>query len=589
MNRGAATQPPPSVTRQYCCGVIVKVEKIRVRNFKKVADLTLDISDITYLVGGNNSGKSSVLQGIHMGVGCAQASAELRQQVIAESNLRYCPTADFQSLGNSGPYENNVGGRRGSIEFFGKTGDDADASYKVEIYKARNHHNVGVDRSGVYPGFGSFICDHASLFTIYVPGLAGIPHYEEMQSYASVFRKAAGGDANLVFRNIVRLINDRDQLAELEGLLFDVIGPCKFRVRFDESKDLYVEVNISLQENHTDDSFVPIDLCGTGVLQITQIFSYVVLFRPKLLLIDEPDGHLHPSRQSLLSAAFAKIAERYNCKVIVSTHSRHLVSSAPDDTKLVWLRNGSIELQDEPDLTSILMDLGALDQIDARGADILVCTEDRGKKALENCIQSLNLPLEIKVISYNGVTNAASAVVIKNMSELLARQPRIIIHRDRDFLTDAEIEIWGRDFVQRQMLVFSPRLPDVESYFVSPHHISSIYWIPIDEVAVHIEEIRVEKSEVLRRKFVDKRREANQKFWRDGGGPATDALWPAGTPATELTALGKEVVSSVNERMPRVYGRRFDLFGRASAALAEEFREYLRESNLLPREHQQAE
>ncbi|MCE4059105.1 AAA family ATPase [Pandoraea sputorum] len=559
----------------------MKVEKIRVKNFKKVVDLTLDIGDITYLVGGNNSGKSSVLQGIHMGVGCAQASAELRQQVIAESNLRYCPTADFQSLGNDGPYENNVGGRRGSIEFFGKTSDNADASYKVEIYKARNHHNVGVDRSGVYPSFGSFICDYASLFTVYVPGLAGIPHYEEMQSYASVFKKAAGGDANLVFRNIVRLINDRNHLDELENLLFDVIGPCKFKVKFDDSRDLYVQVSISLQDGFADDTFVPIDLCGTGVLQITQIFSYVVLFRPRLLLIDEPDSHLHPSRQSLLSAAFAKISEKYNCKVIVSTHSRHLVSSAPEDTKLIWLRNGSIELQDELNLTSILMDLGALDQIDARGADILVCTEDKGKKALEFCIQSLNLPLDIKVISYNGVTNAASAAVIKNMSELLAKQPRIIIHRDRDFLTDREIEIWGRDFTNRQMLVFSPSLPDVESYFVSPQHIALSYNAPLDEVSGKLTEIRQEKSDALRRKFVDKRRDANLKFWRDGGGPATDALWPPESPPTELTTLGKEIVSTLNDRLPQAYGRRVDLFGRASTGLAQEFLEFIRATDLL--------
>ncbi|CAG9273340.1 conserved hypothetical protein [Paraburkholderia unamae] len=564
----------------------MRVERIRVKNFKKVVDLTLEISDITYLVGGNNSGKSSVLQGIHMGVGCAQTSAELKQQVIAESNLRYCPTADFQSLGNSGPYENALGGRRGMIEFYGKTTDDADASYKVEIYKARNHHNVGVERTGVYNGFGSFISDHTSLFTVYVPGLAGIPHREEMQSYASVFKKAAGGDANLVFRNIVRLINDRNELGELESLLFDVIGPCKFSVTFDDSKDLYVDVRISLSANPTEDTFVPIDLCGTGVLQITQIFSYVVLFRPRLLLIDEPDSHLHPSRQALLSAAFSKIAERYNCKVIVSTHSRHLVSSAPEGTKLIWLRNGAIELQDQPDLTSILMDLGALDQIDARGADIIVCTEDKGKKALERCIESLDLPQDIKVISYNGVTNAASAVVIKNMAELLAKRPRIIIHRDRDFLTDEEIEIWGREFVQRDMLIFSPILPDVESYFVNARHISAAYWRPIEDVTERIDEIKVEKLDTLRRKFVEKRREANLKFWRDGGGPVTDQLWPPGTPATEATTLGKELVSTINERIPRAFGvPRVDLLGRASTALADEFRGFLQASNILPEEH----
>ncbi|WP_080410596.1 ATP-dependent nuclease [Burkholderia ubonensis] len=559
----------------------MKVERIRVRNFKKVVDLTFDIADITYLVGGNNSGKSSVLQAIHMAVGCAQASAEYKQQVIAESSLRYCPTGDFVALGNSGPYENMAAGHRGRIEFFGKTNDDADASYKVEIYKGKNHRNIGVDRGGVYLGFGQFICDYARLFTVYVPGLAGIPHYEEMQSYASVFKKAAGGDANLVFRNIVRLIQERGKLRELELLLFDVIGPSKFVVNYDGSKDLYIDVRISLSELHTEDSFVPIDLCGTGVLQITQIFAYVVLFRPRLLLIDEPDSHLHPSRQALLSRVFAKIAEQYSCKVIVSTHSRHLVSSAPNGTALIWLRNGSIEMQDDRGLTSILMDLGALDQIDSTGADVLICTEDRGKAPLERCVRALNLGIDVKIISYNGVTNASSAAVIKSMSELFARRPRIIIHRDRDFLTDHEIEIWGHEFAQRDMLVFSPRLPDVESYYVSPEHVAKVYGQALEHAQPRLAGIANAHLAEFRKKFVDKRREANGKFWRDGGGPATNDLWPQDGPITPERLLGKDMVSHVNREFPEPQWRRLDLFRQASDELAAELREFLERSNLI--------
>jgi hypothetical protein len=161
----------------------VVIDQIVIKNFKRLADVTVDLNDITYLVGGNNSGKSSVLQAVHLAVSCAERSAELKQVVVAESSLRYCPTGEFERLGHSGPYENRSDGSRGVIEFTGKTGDGAVASYKIEIYKARNYHNVGVDRSGVYPGFGQFICDPKNMFSVYVPGLSGIPHHEEMQSY----------------------------------------------------------------------------------------------------------------------------------------------------------------------------------------------------------------------------------------------------------------------------------------------------------------------------------------------------------------------------------------------------------------------
>jgi ABC-type ATPase involved in cell division len=547
------------------------IERIKISNFKRISELTVDLGEITYLVGGNNSGKSSVLQAIHMAVSCAERSAELQQQVVAESSLRYCPTGEFERLGNSGPYENRKDGSRGAIEFFGKTSDAADASYKVELYKAKNYHNVGVERSGVYNGFGQPICDPRNLFSVYVPGLSGIPHQEEMQSYSSVFKRAAGGEANLVFRNIVRLISERGDLRELETQLFDIVGPCKFSVKFDSAQDLYVDVKVSFQDPPQENSFVPIDLSGTGVIQVTQILAYVILFRPKLLLVDEPDSHLHPSRQVLLSQAFEKIASRYGCKIIVSTHSRHLVSSAPDGTKIVWLRNGEIESQGDNGLINILLDLGALDQIDSRGADFLVCTEDRGRKQLEMCIEVLDLAGPIKTLSYNGVTNASSAAVIQAMAALFPKVPQILIHRDRDFLTDDEVRTWGEEYRNRGMQVFCPRLADIESYFVTDAHVSRVYETPVDIVQQHMNEIRTIISAQMRNKFVEKRREAILKFWRDGGGPATDDLWPPDTPMQPEMILGKLLLPRINEEMPRRLGQRRNLLAVPSEELVGEF------------------
>jgi ABC-type ATPase involved in cell division len=557
------------------------IESISIRNFKRVSDINVDLKDITYIVGGNNSGKSSVLQAIHMAASCAQRSAELQQQVIAESSLRYCPTGDFQRLGNSGPYENRKDGSRGIIDFHGKTSDGADASYKVEIYKARNFHNVGVDRSGVYPGFGQLISDPSSLFSVYVPGLAGIPHHEEMQSYASVFIKAAGGEANLVFRNIIRLISERSQLSELENLLYDVIGPSKFRIKFDQDKDLYVEVKISLSDNASEDSYVPIDLCGTGVMQITQILAYVILFKPKLLLVDEPDSHLHPSRQALLSAAFTKIVEQYGCRVLVSTHSRHLVSSAPADAKLVWLRNGQVESQDDNGLAAMLLDLGALDQIDSAGADVLFCTEDKGKKPLENCLDHANLKDRVKVISYNGVTNAASAAVIHSMASLFARKPHIIIHRDRDFLTEEEITKWGTEFTNRGMTVWCPTLPDIESYYVTPEHVATVYGLLPQAASTDLDNLINSQGEKLRVKFREKRRQAIQQFWKDGGGPATDQLWPPETAPSPETTLGKEIIPRVNEHFGGLHPPRRNLYSVPNERLSAEISKAVAEATKI--------
>ena len=247
-----------------------------------------------------------------------------------------------------------------------------------------------------------------------------MPHREEYKSYASVFQKAAAGDANLVFRNVIRLLQERDLLKQVEQLMIDLVGQFSIRLDHKPDNDTYLNVEMSLNGGQ----YFPLDLIGTGILQILQIISYVALFNPTFLLVDEPDNHLHPSRQALLSRAFDDLARDYGATVVVSTHSRHLVASASSDAKIIWMKDGKVESNNCRDLATVMMDLGALDQLDSRGAEVIICTEDRGKKCLEDIISTLNMSERVKVISYNGINNAGAAVAIRAMCDLLPSRPR---------------------------------------------------------------------------------------------------------------------------------------------------------------------
>ncbi len=226
------------------------------------------------------------------------------------------------------------------------------------------------------------------------------------------------------------------------------------------------------------------------------------------------------------------------------------------------------------------MDLGALDQLDSRGAECIICTEDRRKSAIESCINSINMSDKVKVISYNGISNAASAVAIKAMCELLPKHPIVIIHRDRDFLIDQEINAWGAEYRNRGMHIFSPPMCDVESYYCLPVHISSVYGIS-EEMAVQILEEVISQNEVeLREKFRSKRREANLKFWKDGGGPGTAELWPESEPARLSCAYGKALISKLNDRMKDHPGGRKSLVAIPNAELARLLRNALVEAGI---------
>ncbi|WP_431860763.1 ATP-dependent nuclease [Micrococcus terreus] len=556
----------------------LSIDAVRVRNFKRIKDTRIELGPITYLVGGNNSGKSSVLQAIHTAVSCAQASVELGQQVIAEASLRYSPVAEFSLLGHGAPYSNRGDGFRGTVVFEGLPVDsDIRSEYRIEMYKARNHNNVGVDRSGTSTGFGQIICDPKKLFSVYVPGLAGVPHREEMSGYAAVFRKAASGDANLVFRNIIRLLSDRGLLGQLEQLLESVLKiPVSFLVRYDPDRDLYVDVRLAAGESVVAKDHLPVDLWGTGILQITQIFAYVLLFRPALLLVDEPDSHLHPSRQKALGAALERIATDFKCKVVVSTHSRHLITGASDTVKVIWLKDGEVEADDQRGLTALLMDLGALDQLDMTSR-VILCTEDEDPWAMRLALREAGYSNDnVKIASFNGLGNKYTAEAFHEMSEMMGNSPRVIVHRDRDFLTDAELEEWSRVFIDRGIEVFCPTMCDTEAHHATVEHIVAVTGLSSEEARSIRSEVVERWLPELRAKHRDKRRAIN-KTHLDGGAPRTDELWPENAAPTEDVLYGKLLLTQVQKRLRelRHLDKSRSLQDLASSSLAGELRAFL--------------
>ena len=64
----------------------------------------------------------------------------------------------------------------------------------------------------------------------------------------------------------------------------------------------------------------------------------------RLLLLDEPDVHIHPDLQVRLIAFLCKVAERYDFRIIIATHSTAILAELAkrEDAGVHWLNEGSI-------------------------------------------------------------------------------------------------------------------------------------------------------------------------------------------------------------------------------------------------------
>jgi predicted ATP-dependent endonuclease of OLD family len=49
------------------------LQSVRIQRFKRINDALFDLDSINVLVGANNSGKSSIIQGLHFAIGVLQS------------------------------------------------------------------------------------------------------------------------------------------------------------------------------------------------------------------------------------------------------------------------------------------------------------------------------------------------------------------------------------------------------------------------------------------------------------------------------------------------------------------------------------
>ena len=60
----------------------MEIQSIKLEKFKKIDEAVIDLDSINVLIGGNNAGKSSVLQGIHFSIATAIAARKIGKRTF---------------------------------------------------------------------------------------------------------------------------------------------------------------------------------------------------------------------------------------------------------------------------------------------------------------------------------------------------------------------------------------------------------------------------------------------------------------------------------------------------------------------------
>jgi len=455
----------------------MRIKTITIRRFKQIQDITLSLQDVTLLIGANNSGKSSILQALHFAVALAQ-SAHLKgegvtwqrdtfQLSLNPAQLLYSPVADVMSLASGGSLQEAPASRI-EIQLLSEDGE----SCTVALRRGRNR-NVAIAIEGRL--LGERLMDIESPFTIYAPGLAGIPREERYLSPGVVRRIVARGDANLVLRNVLRMLRGNSTAwSAYQEDMASIFPNIEVNVTFDENTDEHIEAHVRLGDGPR----LPVDAAGTSVLQASQIFAYISLFNPQVLILDEPDSHLHPDNQRALCDLVGRLSAERGFQALISTHSRHVLDALSRRSSVVWLSKGQIVNEPDANATRMLLDLGALDSIDyfADGAlKCVVATEDADRKPLKALLWSSGfVEDDTEVASYAGCSKKEAAVVLGSFLRDKAPHVAFVVHRDRDYMSSERASDFEDSVRNAGLHPYITVFSDIEGYFVNAEHLSHV-------------------------------------------------------------------------------------------------------------------
>jgi AAA15 family ATPase/GTPase len=564
---------------------------------------------------------------------CSWTKNGVRTLSLDSAEFMYSPTKDIASLYHGRRLTGaRVRNERVGINFkFKENGNTTE----ISISKGKNG---GFTTSVSGRILGEFLSSIKSPFCVYVPGIAGIPTEEKYEVPIAVRKSATRGDSNNYLRNIIYGISkDEGKWRRFISSVKKIYGnELSISVDFDENKSEFISVNVTTEKTHpvinsetekiivfedvvaeelaananvppeeiaepedlipenvaadetegnrnksvskkvaTEKITFPLDTVGTGLLQVIQIFAYIEYFDPKIILLDEPDAHIHPTKQRLLAKELAEKAEQNKeLKIVFSTHSRYILDSLEGRANVAHFQDGVA--YDKVRNSSILIDIGAADADHLFGKKTLkyvIATEDKvdsiedKKEFLKKFLLANGMKEEEVVLhSYEGCKKVHFAKILEGFVAKHIPGARVILHIDRDQKTDDD-----PDFVKLRadcnrdgIALFITKFQEIESYFCLPEHINELYGIPVEEAQDQYNKMVDElKEETLRKLSNFILRERPKLSQNEKGQPDIDIInelvdsWYAKnkyefTPGKELLGKTKRYLQDVKKFDPNI-------------------------------------
>ena len=433
------------------------IKQVELKRFKKFDHSIINLNEFSVLVGENSSGKTTVLQSINLAL-CAFSRWKLyttesdgitkpRRKGVGCTQLPGILNDDFREL------------------YYGKKSRNSRVngnSIGAEIYLSDEFGNkFGMQVSSLFGGYNLTPLSKSESINknptihnkeaLLISGFVGLASSEEKALSLALRNRLRDGRASEIIRNL--LLDTKENVPEnykkLVARLKNDFGFEIDDVSFNEDSDINVH---AYYDELINNNRIPFDFCssGSGMMQVLQILTSIYRYCPEnaaVVLLDEPDAHLHANMQVALFYSLREIQKELNIQILISTHSTAIISAAQPHEIIPISNRLNIEplTNDEEvdDIVSERIDSYELSKMKVNG--VLAFFEDKNIDYFLKCDQLLNTRCLIgarTVASLKGRSkdDKLPFQIKPVLRELLGRDISVFVVRDRDGLSHDVIE-----------------------------------------------------------------------------------------------------------------------------------------------------
>jgi len=310
----------------------MKIEKVKSKNFKSLRDVELELRGLTLITGVNSSGKSSFIQALLLLKQNEDRFFSLRGNKLANINDKYVSLGNKKDILYEGGFKENI-----EISIFGNA-----LSHSL-IFK---HETLQIEFTELLPEeiektFNIFYDDFQYITTDRIaPNIS----YKLSDEHISQNNIGIQGEYTAHY-----LAHNAHKKLEIEGLrhekaitnqllenvslwLSEISNGITVNAKlYNELQQVNLTYSYIYGKNKTNE-YSPLNV-GFGLTYVLPIIVAILKAQAgDLLIIENPESHLHPAGQSKI-ARLCAIAVANGVQIIVESHSDHFLNAIRVATK----------------------------------------------------------------------------------------------------------------------------------------------------------------------------------------------------------------------------------------------------------------